>query len=261
MRAKKSLGQNFLRSQSALRAIVEAGNIKNTDTVLEIGPGKGALTEKLLEVAGHVFAVETDPDMIEILEEKFSEAKNLTLIHQDILSFDPNTLVRGSTSDRSYKVVANIPYYITGEILEKFLENGPQPERMVLLMQKEVVDRIMERDEKGSILSKSIRVFGEPKYIQKVPATAFTPTPKVDSAILAIENISKNRLEGVTPANFFSVLKTGFAHKRKKLIRNLEKISPKQDVERVFALLGIDEHIRPEKLTTKQWISLAKELL
>jgi 16S rRNA (adenine1518-N6/adenine1519-N6)-dimethyltransferase len=195
--------------------------------------------------------------MVEILEEKFKDTENLDLIHQDILHTNVRDLVRGSTS---YKVIANIPYYITGEILEKFLESDFQPKKMVLLLQKEVVDRIMERDNKGSILSKSIRVFGEPKYIKKVPSTAFTPSPKVDSAILAIEHISKNSLDGLPTEIFFNVLKTGFAHKRKKLIKNLEKIVDKNKLESVFEKLNLDTQIRPEKLSTEEWISLAKEI-
>ncbi|MFT5359882.1 MAG: 16S rRNA (adenine1518-N6/adenine1519-N6)-dimethyltransferase [Candidatus Paceibacteria bacterium] len=253
MRAKKSLGQNFLKSGQALKAIVDAGHIKSDDLVLEVGPGKGALTSKLLEVSGEVLAVETDEDLIPILEEKFSNIKNFKLLHQDILDFDESTLGK-------YKLIANIPYYITGEILRKFLGSSNQPETIVLLLQKEVVDRIMARDGKESILSISIKAYGTPKYIKKVPAKAFSPAPKIDSAILSISKISKDTFVEVSEEQFFKVVKTGFAHKRKQLINNLETLSSKEDLLKVLKKLKIEPLVRAEKLSVDQWVSLAKHL-
>jgi 16S rRNA (adenine1518-N6/adenine1519-N6)-dimethyltransferase len=250
MRAKKSLGQNFLRSKSALRAIVDAADLSVKDFVLEVGPGKGALTELLLEKTGKVLAIEMDTELIPILQEKFPD---LELVQGDILDLNEEGLP-------PYKLVANIPYYITGEILEKFLSSSNQPSQMVLLMQKEVVDRIMERDGKGSILSKSIQVYGEPKYITKVPARAFSPAPKVDSAVLSVQNISKKAFDEISEEQFFKVLKTGFAHKRKKLIKNLEKLTEKENLVTIFQKLSINPDTRPEKLSTEEWISLAKEI-
>ncbi len=253
MRAKKHLGQNFLKSAQALEAIVEAGDIQPEDLVLEVGPGKGALTGKLLELSDNVLAIETDDELIPVLEEKFGGMKNFKLLHQDVLDFKESSLGR-------YKLIANIPYYITGELLRKFLSSGNQPEAIVFLLQKEVVDRILARNGKESILSISVKVYGEPKYIQKVPARAFSPAPKVDSAILSIKNISKDSFRSVSEEKFFQVLKTGFAHKRKMLINNLEKLSSKGSLQKTFEKLALDPKTRAESLTPNQWISLTKEL-
>jgi 16S rRNA (adenine1518-N6/adenine1519-N6)-dimethyltransferase len=253
MRAKKSLGQNFLKSTQALKAIVDAGDIQKKDLILEVGPGRGALTSRLLEVSDEVLAVETDSDLIPVLEEKFSDKKNFKLLHQDILDFDELTLGK-------YKLIANIPYYITGEILRKFLGSNNQPETIVLLLQKEVVDRVMARDGKESILSISIKAYGTPKYIQKVPARAFSPAPKIDSAILAIGNISKELFQDIAEEEFFKVVKTGFAHKRKQLINNLEKIANKDRILASFKKIGLEPAIRAEKLSVEQWVELTKLL-
>lgn len=253
MRAKKHLGQNFLKSGQALKAIVAAGDISKKDFVLEVGPGKGALTAKILEKTPNVLAIEADEDMIPILQDRFEEENGLTIIQQDILSFNEGNLP-------PYKLIANIPYYITGEIIEKFLSSTNQPSHMVLLLQKEVVDRIIARDNKESILSMSVKAYGDPKYIQKVPARAFTPAPKIDSAILSISNISKKNFQDVSEGDFFKTLKSGFAHKRKKLISNLDKLAAKEKLIDVFAKLNLDQNIRAEKLSVVQWISLTKEI-
>ena len=189
-RAKKSLGQNFLKSKKALEAIVLAGEISENDTVLEIGPGQGALTEKLLETGAKIIAVEKDDRLIEFLKEKFSKeitSEKFEIIHGDILEIDLDFL-----KNKSYKLIANIPYYITGLIFRKFLSGNIQPEKIVILVQKEIADRIIARDGKESLLSLSVKVYGTPKKIMKVEKENFSPKPKVDSAILLIDTISKN---------------------------------------------------------------------
>ncbi|MEK7113685.1 MAG: 16S rRNA (adenine(1518)-N(6)/adenine(1519)-N(6))-dimethyltransferase RsmA, partial [Patescibacteria group bacterium] len=186
-RAKKSLGQNFLKSISALNKIVAAGELFPRDMVLEIGPGKGALTEKLLEKAGQVIAIEKDKVLFEFLSEKFKEEiknKKLILREDDILEFDASQF-------KKFKIIANIPYNITGAILKKFLTAENQPEMMVLMVQNEVAKRIVARDGRESLLSISVKAYGEPKIIEKVPARYFSPAPKVDSAVIAIKNISR----------------------------------------------------------------------
>src|SRR3989344_7754683 len=184
MRAKKSLGQHFLKNEKALATIVKAGNVSVKDTILEIGPGTGALTEKLLAANCQVLAIEKDDKLYEFLKTKFEkEIKNgkLRLIHDDILEFDLSKL-----EAISYKLISNIPYNITGAILKKFLETNYQPERMVLLVQKEVAERIVARNNKESILSISVKAYGTPRYIETVKAGSFVPVPKVDSAIMVI---------------------------------------------------------------------------
>ena len=265
-RAKKSLGQNFLRSGSALRAIVDAGSIVPTDTILEIGPGKGALTEALLETGAKVIAVEKDRELIPYLQEKFAEQiieGRFELIEKDVLEFEPKSI---GLALGTYKLIANIPYYITGAILEKFLEEETRPERIVFLVQKEVADRIVARDKKESILSISVKAFGVPKVVMKVSKKAFSPSPKVDSAILLIGNISheyfatwnipiKQAIRG-----FFDIIHAGFAHKRKLLARNLEKVVSKEIISQSFAELGLSVSARAEDISPSQWLTLAKLL-
>ena len=255
MKAKKSLGQNFLKSEIALRKIIEAGEIKPDDIILEIGPGKGALTKKLLEHAGVVFAVEKDYELMGFLKTKFEKEiseKKLILINEDILEFDPLLISPLAGGEKTkYKIIANIPYNITGAILKKFLTEKNQPECMVLMVQNEVAKRIVARDGKESILSISVKAYGEPKMVMKVPARYFSPAPKVDSAIISIKNISRKNF--ISPQffeeRFWEVVKAGFAHKRKKLSGNLKS----------FKSLNLSEigDKRAEDLTLAEWFLLA----
>lgn len=261
MYAKKSLGQHFLKSERALDTIVDSANASETDLILEIGPGQGALTDKLIPFAGKIVAVEKDDELFETLKGKYSKGirdKRLDLIHDDILDFNPETL-RSSTL--IYKLVANIPYNITGAILEKFLSANYQPERMVLLVQKEVAERIVARNNKESILSISVKVYGIPKYVETVKAGSFAPAPKVDSAILLVENISKGFFEKFSEESFFVMLRAGFKSKRKKLSSNLATIFNKEKVSEAFNTLGIGDNTRAEDLTLKEWKRLGEKLI
>ncbi len=257
MKAKKSLGQHFLRSERALTSIIESGQMSREDLVLEIGPGEGVLTEKILETGARVVAVEKDDQLFQKLSEKFSKEISkgeLNLIHGDILDFDPSTLP-------PYKLIANIPYNITGAIIEKFLSADNQPQRMVLLVQKEVAERIVARDGKESILSISVKVYGTPRYIDRVLAGSFVPAPKVDSAIIVIENISKNFFQNFPEKDFFKLLKTGFQSKRKKLSSNLSVIYDKNLVKEAFQKLNLDENVRAENLEVEMWKKLGQNLI
>lgn len=256
--AKKSLGQHFLNSPSVLAKIVEAGRIQPDETILEIGPGTGILTRALLNTGAKVIAVEKDDRALAVLEEKFMEdisAGQLSLQHADILETDRASF---DLEEGRYAVIANIPYYITGAILESFLEHEPRPNRMVLLVQKEVADRIVAHDHKESILSMSVKAFGTPKMIAKVPPGAFTPPPTVDSAILLIENISAAKFleKGLEIRRFFNILKAGFAHKRKFVKRNLEDAIPKDEIEKVWQEKGLDDKLRAEDMTLEQWLTI-----
>lgn len=272
IKAKKSLGQNFLKSEAVLRAIAEAADISPTDTVLEIGPGQGALTKHLLERAGKVIAVEKDERLVEYLRDNFKfqiSNDKLEIICGDILEVEKLT--------ENYVLVGNIPYYITGAIFKKFLQSDNQPKSMTLLVQKEVAERIMAKParagggEKESILSISVKVFGEPRYVKTVKRGSFSPPPKVDSAVIKIENINRERLAeltSLTPLNlkgeskikdaekrFFEILKKGFSHKRKLLSKNL-------GIEKeILKECGIAEKARAEDLTVDNWICLAKKLV
>lgn len=252
MRAKKSLGQHFLRSRRALDKIIEAGNLNAGDMVIEIGPGEGILTERLLKVAGKVTAVEKDDQLFEFLKEKFSKEigdGNLDLVSGDVLKFEATKLEKLG----SYKLIANIPYNITGAVLEKFLSSRFQPSLMVLLVQKEVAQRIIARDKKESILSISIKAYGRPRYVETVRAGSFAPMPAVDSAIIAIENISRNFFQEFGENDFFKILRAGFRSKRKKLSSNLATILGKDKVGKIFETLHLDENLRAENATTNTW--------
>ena len=279
MKAKKSLGQNFLKSTLALKKIIDTGEITHKDTIIEIGPGKGVLTNRLLQHAGKVIAVEKDDQLILFLKEKFKEqiaSGSLVLVHDDILDFsvEQNVLERtlGRSGDdgqrkfsaenfrgesenvlHNYKIIANIPYNITGAILKKFLTEKNQPESMILMVQHEVAKRIVANDGKESILSISVKAYGEPKIVMKVPARYFSPAPKVDSAVIAITNISRKIFEKnkINEPKFWEIVKKGFAHKRKKLSGNLKNVI--LDKNTFIKEFG-DK--RAENLTLSDWIML-----
>lgn len=261
MRPKKSLGQNFLKSKRVVADIIKAAELKPADLVLEVGPGKGILTEELLKQAGRVIAVEKDDRLIPFLQEKFSKEVHpgqLELIHKDVLEFNVDYELRTT----NYKLIANIPYYITGALIKKFLTAKNQPSRMVLLVQREVAERIIARDGHESILSISTKAYGTPRKIKNVPAKYFSPQPKVDSAILVIENISrdffvKHRMfDKIDSASvrgeekFFKLVRAGFASKRKKLQPKLKKFGISQ---KTFEKCGINPNARAENLTPEQW--------
>lgn len=261
MKAKKSLGQNFLSSKRALGQIVRAGNLQAGEIVLEIGPGRGVLTRALLDTGVKVIAIEKDRELMVFLNEKFKKeisSGQLKILEGDVLELE---LVDVGLENEKYKIIANIPYYITGQFLKKFLSHKNQPQSMVLLLQKEVVTRIIARDKKESILSMSVKVYGEPKLIGKVPARDFKPAPKVDSAIISIENISKKNFSSIEKEeSFFKIVRAGFAHKRKKLIRNLESITDQEKIKSAFDTLGISSNSRAEDLSLENWLSLSEKI-
>lgn len=247
---KKSLGQNFLTSGAALAKIIEAAEIGQNDVVLEAGPGHGTLTKELILRAKTTVSVEKDQQLVAELTETFKNTQNLTLISGDILDFDPKTTF-GTTP---YKIVANIPYYITGQFIRKFLETDHQPQKMVLLVQKEVAERIVARDEKESLLSISVKAFGTPRYVATVKAGSFYPKPKVNSAIIEISNISRAHFTNKTEETaFFDILHRGFAHKRKLLTKNLG-VSPE-----ILEKSGIAPKSRAENLSVADWLKLKKQ--
>ncbi len=262
IQAKKSLGQHWLNSPKALREMVESADITSGDIVLEIGPGKGVLTRSLLAAATKVVAIEKDRECIAYLQEEFAidiASGKLEIIDGDVLKFDPSTL---ATYKKPYKLVANIPYYITGAIIEQFLSATYQPSCMVLLMQKEVAERIaVQGADKQSILSIAVRVYGNPKIISKVPKGAFVPAPKVDSAILAITNINRSFFADVDENLFFTVLKKTFGTKRKQLSGSLTPFfTNREDAESALIHSGLDPKARPETLSLVQWKHVVQQI-
>jgi 16S rRNA (adenine1518-N6/adenine1519-N6)-dimethyltransferase len=204
--------------------------------------------------------VEKDERLIPILSEKFREeiaAGKLRLVQQDIFSFEPQRWALRATG---YKIVANIPYYITGEILRRCLSEWPQPAMAILLLQKEVAERITARDGKESLLSVSVKSYGRPELVSVVKAGSFSPVPKVDSAIVKIDNISKGFFGEIPEKSFFTAVKAGFAHKRKKLLTNLGKLFPKEKVSETFQEKGVRSDIRAENLNIGEWKEIIKTL-
>jgi 16S rRNA (adenine1518-N6/adenine1519-N6)-dimethyltransferase len=261
MQPKKHLGQNFLTSIPARIAIVNAGALTAADTVLEIGPGKGFLTKGLLETGAKVIALEKDKELIPVLAETFAkEIRNgqLTIICEDALEFNFKQFGVYTTK---YKLIANIPYYITGAILEKYLSQKHKPESMVVLVQKEVAQRIASKDGKESILSLSVKAYGDPKIVYKVNRGSFYPIPAVDSAVLSVQNIDAKHFKNKKHEEyFFEVVKAGFAHKRKFLISNLREKFPSVDFQKLFNAQNISEKVRAERVSLQQWLTLAEKL-
>ncbi len=256
---KRSLGQNFLTTPVVPNWMCEAANVRPGDIVLEIGPGIGALTKSLLQRGAVVHAIEVDARACQELRTLFAEAilnKQLFLHEGDVKELDLKAL---GLPNQGFKVVANIPYYLSGLILRLLLTNPILPSTIVLLMQREMVARIA-RDPKSSLLSLSVRAFGQPKYIKTVSRGHFKPAPKVDSAILQITAINNDNFADVSPDFFFSLLHLGLGKKRKQLLTNLKESFPKEQLETIFTALELTLNIRGEDLTIETWLKLARKL-
>ena len=254
------LGQHLLTSTAIAKSVAEAGGAANNKNILEIGPGKGMLTKQLLALGANVTAIEKDSGMVALLKKTFeAEIKSGQLM---LIEGDARNILQSSAFEirAPYAVAANIPYYITGELLKLFLSSNPKPEVIALLVQKEVAERIA-RSKKESILSLSVKAYGDPKYIKTVKAGSFSPPPSVDSAILAISNISSKNLKNAKEeAQFFKVIKAGFAQKRKTLIGNLSAFGTKDALKEIFAKLKLPEMVRAEDVPLDKWFRLVHEL-
>ena len=257
--AKKSLGQNFLNNPHIPKLMADAGGVVHGDVVVEIGPGTGMLTRELLARGAKVIALEADIRAVEILNELFHDeimAQRLVISHIDVRRFDIATL---GLRPSAYKVVANIPYYLSGMLFRIFLEHPIYPSQLVFLVQKEVAERIA-RDKKESLLSLSVKVFGDPVYIKTIKRGNFSPAPKVDSAIIAVNTISHSRFENIPLDFFFRILHEGFKSKRKQLLGNLCEIYPREKLTEIFDSLSLPLNIRGEDVTLTQWLVLCKVL-
>lgn len=297
--AKKSLGQNFLSDRRFLAPILDAAELTPTDNVLEIGPGRGVLTEALAERAGCVVAVELDDRLIEPLRQRFAPQPHVHIIHADILEHAPQALIGATCLGKkeigdwrsddsatgrfghhttpfqspisnlqspdlpiSYKVVANLPYYITSAALRHLLETEQPPSLAVLMVQWEVAQRICATPGDLSILAVSVQYYAEPRIVQRVPASAFTPRPKVDSAILRL-TVRTHPAVDVEPALFFHVVRSGFSQKRKQLQNSLAAALHlnKPTVQTWLERAGIDPARRAETLSLAEWGILCQQEL
>lgn len=249
-RAKKSLGQNFLTDPKILKKIVDAAEVNSTDTLIEVGPGTGNMTEILAARCGRVIAVEKDRRLIESLRLNFNGV-NVEVIEDDVLNFNPRSVLRGG-----YKIVANIPYYITSHFLRVVLEQWPRPEIMVLVVQKEVAQRIMAKPPHMNLLALSVQYYSKPKIIDTIKRGSFRPIPKVDSSILRLDIIQKR------PEIDFNLVRLGFRGKRKKLLSVLSKeMGIEKDILiKIFEKAVIDINARAENLSIQDWVKL-KQLI
>lgn len=251
LRAHRRLGQNFLQDQITLQNIAKAAGIKKTDSVLEIGPGLGSLTRYLSFEARDVVTVELDEKLDPILKVVLKPYENVRLIHGDILNLSPKEL--GLPAD--YIVAANIPYNITSAIIRHLFGSKPQPKRIVLTIQKEVAERICATPPDMSLLALSVQVYGMPSIANLIPAAAFFPIPKVDSAVLRIEVYSEPIIPQSLLPVFFKLVKAGFSQKRKTLRNALSsglRISPLR-AETLLLSTDLDPKRRAESLNLKEW--------
>ena len=270
LKPKKRLGQVFLKNKAFLSKIIKAGGISSKDTVLEIGPGKGVLTEALLRAKAKVIAIEKDPQLVDFLKEKFKNHKNLTIIEADIRDFLKNKEFSAQYSilNTQYKVLGNIPYYLTSHLLQLLLELKHQPEVIVFMIQKEVAQRIVAKPPKMNLLAVSVQFYSQPEIISYVPKSAFWPQPKVDSAIIKLTPLSvivypaKGGADEATKQSFFKVVKAGFSHPRKLLISNLSQTFkiPKNKLQNIFQKLNLPFNIRAQNLSLENWKDLTTHL-
>lgn len=261
---KKSLGQHFLTSATVPTWMCDAGSITAKDLVLEIGPGTGVLTRELLSRNARVIALEADKRALEVLKETFFneiEKGLLTLYHIDVREM--NLADIHEIADHEFKVVANIPYYLSGLLFRMMLESSIQPSLLVYLVQKEVAKRItseLQKGEKESILSLSIKVYGEPQYVKTVSKGHFSPSPKIDSAIILIKNISRENFLNLNERFFFEILHIGFGQKRKQLLGNLSKKYDRETLIHIFSTLSLPLSIRAEDIPLNIWLTLVQTL-
>lgn len=252
---KKKFGQNFLTDQKeVLRKIMEVSAVNENDTVLEIGPGEGALTALLLDTAEKVVTVEIDRDLEKILRKKFDGNPKYTLIMNDVLETDLKEYVGAGT-----KVVANIPYYITSPIINKLIENRDVIDEIYIMVQKEVAERICaKKGKERSVLTLAVEYFGEAEYLFTIPKEAFTPIPKVDSAFMSIKLYKDDKYKKLVAEDiFFKYVKAAFANKRKNLLNNFTSLGMSKDELRVVLNeVGIKETERAENLTIEDFINL-----
>jgi 16S rRNA (adenine1518-N6/adenine1519-N6)-dimethyltransferase len=251
----KRFGQNFLIDNSAIKKTIEAAELKSGDVILEIGPGPGVLTQELAKIAKNVIAIEKDIKMVEILKETLKELSNIEIVQGDALKMD---IIHISSP---YKVIGNLPFYLTAPIIRKFLEADNPPKEMTLIVQKEVGQRICAKPPKMSILAVSVQVYGKPKIISYISKKSFWPSPKVDSAIIKISEIDSSR--GINRDLFFKIVKAGFSQPRKQLINNLSKGFglEREKTEKWLLDNRIKPSQRAETLSVDDWLNLLKDFL
>lgn len=263
IKANKKLGQNFLINDEIIEKIISASQINKEDLVIEIGPGLGTLTSKLLENAGKVIAIELDTNMIKILKDRFNLYDNFILLNEDVLKVDLKELIsKYSNKERKVKVVANLPYYITTPIIMKLLEDKINIDSITVMVQKEVADRITATpgDKLSGAITYSVNYYAEANNIAFVDKNSFMPVPEVDSEVIKIKIRNKSQVDVENEELFFKIIKASFMQRRKTLVNGLINsgiITDKNDIKNIFEEIGLNLEIRGEKLTIQQFAELS----
>jgi len=256
--ARKALGQHFLVDNSYLETICAKAELSKEDTVIEVGPGLGMLTEALLKEAGRVIAVEVDTALTNALTQSLSNSPNLTLVNADILETSPEQLLEAGVT--SYKLVANLPYNIASPVIRRFLEAKVKPDLIVVMVQREVAKNMMATAPNMNLLAIGVQLYGKPKIVRKVPPDAFYPRPKVDSAIVRIDVYDKPSVDVGDIETFFKVARAGFGNKRKQLRNSLAHgldMLPKE-IEELLDKAGIDYKRRAQTVTLDEWARISR---
>lgn len=256
-RFSKSLGQNFLVDKNFVDKIVDAADVSG-ENVIEIGPGIGTITYEMAKVAKKVVAIEIDDSLIPIIEENMADFNNFDLIHEDILKADLEKIVAEEFDGESFKVVSNLPYYITTPIIEKLVTSNLPCTDMTIMVQKEVADRMLatEKDKEYSSLSVFVKYYSDAKKVTNVPKSVFMPQPKIDSTVLKLE--LRKYTDDVDEAKLFSLIHAGFNKRRKTILNSLSDAVEKDKLRLAFEKLGIKNNLRAENLSLDDFISLAK---
>jgi len=267
LRPSKGLGQNFLLDRAALEKIVTAAELGPDDVILEVGAGLGTLTERLAQSAGHVIAVELDERLMPVLRSALSGFDNVTLIQGDILALAPAALVSAASyqcpaSTIQYKVVANLPYYITSAVLRHLLEASLKPQRMVVTVQREVAERIVARPGQMSLLAVSVQFYGRPQLLFRIKPGSFYPPPGVESTVVRVDLHATPPVPEDDEAAFFRVVRAGFSQRRKQLRNGLAAglRRPPEEVAARLREIGVDPQRRPQALSLEEWARVARVL-
>jgi len=254
IRPNKRLGQNFLTDQNILVKIIKAADLNQNDTILEIGPGLGTLTKELVQRAKKVIAVEKDKKLADLLKETLKDSSNLEIITADIRD------IADKISLNSFKIVANLPYYITSPVIRLFLESKNPPQEMVLMVQKEVGMRICASPPKMNLLAVSVQFYAQPRIVLHIPKESFWPQPKIDSSLIKIQNIKKP--EDIDIKKFFRIVRAGFSSPRKQLANNLSSglNLDREEIKKALIESNLDIQIRAQDLRVEDWKALQKDI-
>ena len=262
IRAQRLRGQNFLIDETVVEKMIQIAAVKSTDHILEIGPGFGILTKRLADQAKSVTAIEIDKKLVQVLSEILSDKPNVKVIEGDVLKIFPD-LIKSLPTD--YRIVANLPFQITSHFLRKFLDTVKKPKDMVLIVQKELAARICAEPGQMSLISLAVQLYGSPQIKKLIDRSSYWPSPRVDTVILKISNISQGSAEKLSQPqliNFWRIARIGFSSRRKQLHNNLAAGLKKNNdqIKEIISKIGLNSHCRPQELAVNDWIQLFQQI-